>query len=559
MKLFNSYIFRILFLTVLFVSPLLLTSYDDTRNFEISKNLDIFYSIFQEINTHYVDEIDPGELMSYTIEKMLESLDPYTTYIPESDVERFKMMTKGEYGGIGAMIGKRDSVMMISEIFEGSPAYKAGLLPGDIIVSVENRSIIGKSREEIHELLQGQPGTTLTLGVQRKGVQQTKSVSIKRENINLKSVPYYGFIDKSIGYIKLNQFTQNCAAEVRSACNDLRTKGATSLILDLRDNPGGLLLEAIQITNLFVAQNKKIVYTKGKNKIAESTFYTKDVPWDTNIPLVVLVNQFSASASEIVSGALQDLDRAVVVGNQTFGKGLVQTRKDLAHNSLLKVTTSKYYIPSGRCIQKMDYSNHSYRGKGVVFADSLHKIFFTENKRPVEDGGGVIPDIFVRIDTNTVLVKALKNEYVFDDFVNSSFTFADTSHVRILSFTVDESLYQSFRTFASERKFTYVSESEKKLQNVIAELKRENISANQEISELQKKITASQIALYTTEKEYIKQELAQYIMLRLYFERGKIQYNTLHDDYVSQATRILQQPKEYNDILQGIRGVHKKM
>ncbi|HRS17885.1 MAG TPA: S41 family peptidase, partial [Bacteroidales bacterium] len=273
MKHISIYTFRIIFLSLLFVSPLVLTSYDDTRNFEISKNLDIFYSVFQEINTHYVDQIDPGELMSYAIDKMLESLDPYTKYIPESDVERFQMMTKGEYGGIGAMIGKRDSVMMISEIFEGYPAHKAGLLPGDKIVTIDNRSIIGKNRDEIHELLQGQPGTTIILGIQRGNSKTINTYSVKRETINLKSVPYYNMLDNNIGYVKLNQFTQNCAVEVKNACNDLRLKGAKSLILDLRDNPGGLLMEAIQITNLFVEQNKKIVYTKGKNKIAESTFY----------------------------------------------------------------------------------------------------------------------------------------------------------------------------------------------------------------------------------------------------------------------------------------------
>lgn len=543
----------------MFISPLVLTSYDDTRNFEISKNLDIFYSVFQEINTHYVDDIDPGELMSYAIDKMLESLDPYTKYIPESDVERFQMMTKGEYGGIGAMIGKRDSIMMISEIFEGYPAHKAGLLTGDKIVSVDNRSIIGKSRDEMHELLQGQPGTTLTLGILRGTSKNPLTISVKRENINLKSVPYYSMLDNSIGYVKLNQFTQNCAVDVKNACNDLRTKGAKSLILDLRDNPGGLLLEAIQITNLFVEQNKKIVYTKGKNRIAESVFYTKDAPWDTKIPLVILVNQYSASASEIVSGALQDLDRAVVVGNQTYGKGLVQTRKDLAHNSLLKVTTSKYYIPSGRCIQKMDYSQQSYRGKGVAIADSLHKVFYTQNNRPVKDGGGVIPDVYVKTDTTKFLLSALKTQYVFDDFVNKMFSYADSSTIKIQSFVVDEALFNSFKKYAIEQNFVYTSESEKTLENVILQLQNEKIVASDEILLLQKKINASQDALFIKEKQAIQQELAEYTIQRIFFERGKIHYQTLHDEYIREAKRILLGSKEYSDILQGTKGVHKKM
>ncbi len=558
MKHISIYTFRIIFLSLLFVSPLVLTSYDDTRNFEISKNLDIFYSVFQEINTHYVDQIDPGELMSYAIDKMLESLDPYTKYIPESDVERFQMMTKGEYGGIGAMIGKRDSVMMISEIFEGYPAHKAGLLPGDKIVTIDNRSIIGKNRDEIHELLQGQPGTTIILGIQRGNSKTINTYSVKRETINLKSVPYYNMLDNNIGYVKLNQFTQNCAVEVKNACNDLRSKGAKSLILDLRDNPGGLLMEAIQITNLFVEENKKIVYTKGKNKIAESTFYTKEQPWDTKIPLVILVNQFSASASEIVSGALQDLDRAVVIGNQTFGKGLVQTRKELAHNSLLKVTTSKYYIPSGRCIQKMDYSQQKYRGKGVVIADSLHSVFYTQNNRPVEDGGGVIPDVYVKIDTNKQLTAMLKNTYMFDDFVNSTYSYADSSKYRIQSFTVTESMFNSFKKYTAEQQFVYKSQSETLLNSVITQLSKDNIDAQHEIALLQKKIRALQDELFVSEKQSIEQELALYIMQRMYFERGKIQYQTLHDEYINQAKQMLLNPKEYNNILQGFSGVHKK-
>lgn len=559
MKIVKTHIIRILFLSLLFVSPLMLTSYDDSKNFELAKNLDIFYSLFQELNTHYVDDIDAGELMSYAIDQMLESLDPYTNYIPESDVERFQMMTKGEYGGVGALIGRRDSCMMISEIFEGYPAHKAGLLPGDKIVKVDDRTIKGISQNDIHELLQGQPGTNLKLGIVRGGKKEIQTIIVKRENISMKSVPYYGIMDGNIGYVKLVGFTQNCSVELKNACIDLKSKGAKSIILDLRDNPGGLLVEAIQITNLFVEQNKKIVFTKGKNSISESTFFTKEAPWDTKIPLVVLVNENSASASEIVSGALQDLDRAVVIGKQTYGKGLVQTRRELAHNALLKVTTSKYYIPSGRCIQKMDYSKHLLRGKGEAMPDSLQRVFYTENKRPVKDGGGIVPDVKVSVDSISEFLQALFEKYIIEDYVNSNYSFADSTHISPQTFHITDAEYQKFIQYAKSNGFVFTSKSEELLILAKEEMENENIPISKEMKELEYSINSQQLTLFETNKKEIVYALESVIIQRIFFEKGKIKFQMYHDDVVDEAVKYLKNMSMYTNIIEGKTGIHKKL
>jgi len=554
----NKYIIRVAFLILLFASPLVLTNYDDTRNFEMSKNLDIFYSLFNELNTYYVDPIDPGELMSLTIEKMLESLDPYTKYIPESDVERFQMMTKGEYGGIGAVIGPRDSAMMIFEVFEGFPAHKSGLLPGDKVVQVDGHTIIGKNPEEIHELLQGQPGTVLKIGIQRTPSKEIKNFAVQRQKIEMKSVPYYGIIDNNIGYIKLTSFTQNCASEVKNACIELKNKGAQSLILDLRDNPGGLLMEAIQLTNIFVEKDKKIVFTRGKNISSESSFLTREAPLDTKIPLAVLVNENSASAAEIVSGALQDLDRAVVIGNQTFGKGLVQTRRELTHNSLLKITTSKYYIPSGRCIQKIDYSLKEFQGKGKAKPDSLHQIFYTLNKRPVKDGGGIIPDIYVTADSLGNLLPELIKNYVIIDFVNQNFDYADSLRYHPKKFKVTDELYSKFITYTEQKNFNLLSPGEKLIEQLINQSKKEHLQIDNEISLLQKQINIQQKKLFIQEKKEIIKQLELEIIKRLYFERGQIAYKVVEDENITEAKKYLQNSNLYSGILQGKIGVHKK-
>ena len=404
---------RISVLVLLFITSLFMLSYDDTKDFETAKNLDIFYSLFTNVENSYVDEIAPGDLMSRTIDEMLKSLDPYTNFIPESDVEKYTVMTKGEYGGIGASVVMRDGLLMIMDIRKNSPAEKAGLLLGDIISEVDGHSIQNEDFENSMNLLQGEVGSILKLGILRN--KQHLSFSIERENIKISSVPYYGMVSHDVGYVKLNEFTQNCSLDVLKAVAQLKEKeGAKALILDLRDNPGGLLVEAVKIVNIFVPAGERVVYTRGNNKTENNKFSTIAEAYDSEIPLVVLVNEHSASASEIVSGSLQDFDRAVIVGRQTFGKGLVQRPIDLPDGSMIRLTVAHYYTPTGRCIQKpykkgdlkeyeMDFDNRLKHGEltnrdSIHFADSL-KYETLHQHRTVYGGGAIMPDEFVPLDT----------------------------------------------------------------------------------------------------------------------------------------------------------------
>ena len=363
--------------------------------FEISKNLDIFSSLYKELNIFYVDETDPGQLMKTAIDAMLESLDPYTTYIPESEKEDFEFMTTGQYGGIGAVITKDGDWVYVSEPYENFPADKAGLIAGDKFLEIEGKSVKGKSTEDVSKVLKGQPNTSVKVLIERSGLSKPFEVEIIREEIKLNSVPYYGMIEDSIGYIKTRSFTRNISKEVLEAYKDLNNNGQLKgLVLDLRNNPGGLLNEAINMANLFIDKGQEIVFTKGKVKDWDKSYKARNEALDTIIPIVVLINRSSASASEIVSGAIQDLDRGVVLGQRSFGKGLVQQTKKLSYNAQLKLTTAKYYIPSGRCIQALDYSNRDEDGSVGEIADSLRTEFKTlVHQRSVFDGGGITPDI----------------------------------------------------------------------------------------------------------------------------------------------------------------------
>lgn len=539
---------KILVLLLLFSAPLFLMSYDDTKDFETAKNLDIFYSLFTEISNSYVDELAPGDLMERTITEMLKTLDPYTNFIPESDVERYTLMTKGEYGGIGATVAERDNSLMIVDILEHSPASQSGLRLGDYIVEVDGRSIENKPTEESKELLQGQAGTTLRLGILRNG--ERKSFAIERKKIKLTSVPYFGMINDDFGYVKLNEFSQDCAADVLSACTDLTmNKGAKGLVLDLRDNPGGLLIEAIKIVNMFVPSGERIVYTKGQNATENSKFSTMAEPFNTTIPLVVLVNSHSASASEIVSGALQDLDRAVVIGDKTFGKGLVQTRKDLAHNCLLKITTSKYYIPSGRCIQRLDYSHRDAKGNPTEIPDSLQRTFYTRNHRPVKDGGGIIPDVLVKEDSAAAILTNLQKEFVLFDYVISTYSQNDTARIHPVSFTFADADYAKFLAFCEKTKTSFNSESEQSLKQLEEQAKNEQLNISESLLALQQQITNQKNAQLQVYKAQISKELESMIIRYLYNEKGLIEHRLHNDTYISEAQKYLKDSGLYNTIL----------
>ncbi len=541
---------KISVLVLLFLTPLFMLSYDDTKDFETAKNLDIFYSLFTEISNSYVDELAPGDIMGRTITEMLKTLDPYTNFIPESDVERYTMMTKGEYGGIGATVAERNNLLMIVDILDNSPAASSGLRVGDFIVEVDGHSIENQPSEESKELLQGQAGTTLRIGILRNG--ERKSFAIERKKIQLTSVPYYGMISNDFGYVKLNEFSQDCANDVLSACTELTTnKDAKGLVLDLRDNPGGLLIEAIKIVNMFVPKGERIVYTKGQNTTENSKFSTMAEPFNTTIPLVVLVNSHSASASEIVSGALQDLDRAVVIGEQTFGKGLVQTRKELSHNCLLKITTSKYYIPSGRCIQKLDYSHRDAQGNPTIVPDSLQRTFYTRNHRPVKDGGGIIPDVVVAEDTSSALLKTLTKEFVLFDFVNATYSAGDTALIRPKTFKFSDNDYKKFIDFYNTVQNSINSESEKSLQQLAEQAQKEQFNIAIDIQNLQKQIKAQRQAQLQSDKTEISNALEMLIIKHLYNERGLIEHRLNNDPYITTAQEYLQNSDRYKQVLLG--------
>lgn len=539
--------FRIAALATIFMASLGLMSFDDTKDFETAKNLDIFYKLFSTISNSYVDEIAPGDLMTRTITEMLKTLDPYTNFIPEADVERYTVASKGEYGGIGASVTPRDGALMIMDIRENSPAHKAGLLLGDRIIEVDGHSILNKPMEESNQLLQGEAGSALQMVIIRNG--ERKNFSIERENIKITSVPYYSIISPEIGYIKLNEFSQNCSADVLAACKTLKSQNAKSLILDLRDNPGGLLIEAIKIVNIFVPKGERIVYTKGQNKTENSKFSTMADPFDTEIPVVILVNERSASAAEIVAGALQDLDRAVVIGKQTFGKGLVQTRKELPYNCLLKITTAKYYIPSGRCIQRLNYAKRDEKGIPTVVPDSLQKTFFTKNHRPVKDGGGIIPDVTVPSDSVSVLLSSLKESFVFFDYINKNYSYTDTTHIKPQSFSITEKDFQNFKNFCNQAKYSYTSPSEKLLDSIVEKAKKEHLNISLQLQTLRQQIDQQQAGIFDQNKQQISKELESFIIRNLYFERGQVEFLTRNDSFILEAEKYLTHNSLYNGVL----------
>jgi carboxyl-terminal processing protease len=387
--------------------------------FEISKNLEIFTSAYRELNANYVDDVDASKLMRTGIEAMLESLDPYTNFISESEVEDYRIMTTGQYGGVGASIFTREKQVIVRETYEGFPAQKAGIRAGDVILEIDDKNVQGKNTSDVSKFLKGQAGSSLTILIKRIGIEKPLKVTLKREDIQIENVPYYGMITNEIGIIQLKGFTQNANKEVKNALKELKkNSNLKAVILDLRGNPGGLLHEAVDISNIFVNKGELAVSTKGKSKDAEKKYLTINEPIDPNIPIAVLTSSSSASASEIVSGVIQDLDRGVVIGQRTFGKGLVQTTRPLSYNAQMKITTAKYYIPSGRCIQALDYSHRNDDGSVGKIPDSLIKEFKTKSSRKVYDGGGVAPDFAVEVKKLSHITQNLISKNILFDYAN---------------------------------------------------------------------------------------------------------------------------------------------
>ncbi|HND16598.1 MAG TPA: S41 family peptidase, partial [Saprospiraceae bacterium] len=483
--------------------------------FEITKNIELFANTFKELNTQYVDELDPGKLMKTGIDAMMKSLDPYTNYYSESQVEGFRYITEGKYNGIGVRFRLRDDYIMIMAPMDGSPAQKAGLKAGDMIMEVDGKSAKGKTEDELNSILQGFPGSEVTLKISRPATGEM-TLSVKRDEVNTKNVPHFEEISPNIGYIALTTFTKNAANNILDALKDLKSDNPNlkGLILDLRDNGGGLLNEAVSICNIFVPKSEEIVSTRGKVKDRDMVYRTTMNPSDEKIEIVVLVNKMSASASEIVSGALQDLDRAVIMGQRTFGKGLVQNFREIGYNARIKVTTAKYYVPSGRCIQAVSYVN----GEPVPVADSLQATFKTRNGRKVKDGGGVQPDVEIPITDKTDLMKALDDKLmIFDfatDYVNKNPTPVD---VKTFSF-ID---WDAFLKFLKDKKFTYESKTEHLLSQLKTEAEKSKMfsTVQNEYSNLKNKIESEKQKDLAANKDRILSLLSGEIASRFYYEK----------------------------------------
>ncbi len=536
----------------LFISSLTLLSFKSDY-FEIAKNLEIFTDLFKELNTYYVDETDPGKLIKSAMDEMLQTLDPYTNYIPESEIEDFQFMTTGQYGGIGAMITKRDEYVYISEPYEGFPAQKSGLMAGDKILEVNNISVKGKSTEEVSKLLKGQPNTNVSILIERKYINEPFEVSFKREKVTVGSVPYFGLLENNIGYVKLRSFTRNCSNDLKNAILKLKEQSATSLILDLRGNPGGLLNESVKIANFFVNKGEDIVSTKGKIKSWEKVYTATSKPIDTKIPLVVLIDQSSASASEIVSGSLQDLDRAVIVGKRSFGKGLVQQTRKLSYNSQLKLTVAKYYIPSGRCIQALDYSNRNEDGSVGKIADSLSTEFRTKNNRKVYDGGGITPDLVTESEVSSKILLSLLRERLFFDYA-TEFRLKNENILSAKDFKISDEKFLDFKNFLSDKEYEYETDTEKAYKKLKKVAKEENYfeSMRNDFDLLVTKIDDAKSDDLEKNKDFIKEILTNEIVSRYYYQKGRIQSSLNYDKDILQAITVLSDSTEYKKILSNI-------
>lgn len=528
---------------------LLTTGYRD-NSFEIVKNLDIYTSLFRELNTYYVDEVDPGETIKTSIDKMLESLDPYTNYIPESDIEDYRFMTTGNYGGVGALIRKSGDRVIVSDPYEGFPAQQAGLRAGDILLQIDDFDTKGKSIEAVSEKLKGQPGTKIILKVKRPGSEEVFEKEIIRSKIHMPAVPYYGMLENKTGYVHVSNFTHEVSKELKDALLDLRSQGLEKLILDLRGNPGGLLNEAVEMTNFFVNKGELIVFTKGKVKDWNQEYYAQKEPILPEIPMVVLVNSGSASASEIVSGAIQDLDRGVVVGSRTFGKGLVQTTRPLSYNARLKLTTAKYYIPSGRCIQALDYSNRREDGSVGKIPDSLISSYKTKNGRTVYDGGGVMPDIEVKNSPmSKIAISLIRKELIFD-FVTAYVEKNDTIS-NPETFRISDETFEEFKLYLADKEYDYRLKSEEELDDFEELLKKEKYIdlVKDEIKGLREKLKHDKEKDLETFSEEIRELLSEEISSRYFYQRGRIQTALHYDHFLDSALLVVNDSTRYYSIL----------
>lgn len=523
--------------------------------FEVSKNLDIFATLYRELNIYYVDETKPGELMKKGIDAMLSSLDPYTVYYPESDIEEYKFMTTGQYAGIGASVREIGDKVVITEPYEGSPAQKAGIKAGDIIIAVNGIKLDNKNSEDISKFLKGQPGSSVKITVQHYGETQTTDYSIIREEIKVKDVPYFGMLNNEVGYIKLTGFTQDAAKEVKEAFLKMKNEqGCKSVILDLRGNGGGLLQQAVDIVNFFTEKGQIVATTKGKIKEWDATFKGVNNPLDVSIPLVVLVDRNSASASEVVSGSLQDLDRAVIIGERTYGKGLVQQTRNLSYNSAMKVTVAKYYIPSGRCIQALDYSHRNDDGSVEKVPDSLVSAFKTKGGRIVYDGAGIMPDVLIDGESMSLIAYTLLVKNHIFEYANLYVMRYGNVKSSAKEFSLSDKEYNDFVEYAKKTDYTYITQAEFDLE----EMKRHAVKDKHfddiktQYDALKAKIEETKRDDFTKFKTEIKRLLEQEIVSRTYYESGRLEAGIKYDSEIAEALKLAADKERIKTILSKI-------
>lgn len=522
------------------------------NDFELVKNLDIFSSLLRQLDENYVDEINVNDLVKTSIDAMLEKLDPYTVFYPESDLEEFKLMTTGQYGGIGATIQQDSDYVIIAEPYEGFPAYEAGLQAGDKILSIGSKNTKGMTTSDVSNMLKGQPDTKITLSILPFGATKPITKEIIRKEIKFPNVSYFGMYTEELGYIRLDQFTDNAGNDVKNAFIQLKNKGMKALILDLRGNGGGLLNEAINIVNLFINKDNVVVSTKGKGRTKSQIFTTQNLALDTKIPIVVLVNGYSASASEIVAGSLQDYDRAVIIGQRTFGKGLVQNIVPLSYNTQAKITVSKYYIPSGRCIQDVNYSDKDENGKSKHKDDSLATPFKTKNGRTVYDYGGIEPDIKIEIDPYSTVLLAMLEKHIIFNYANV-FKLKHQSIAPAKDFRITDEIYNDFVAFVRTKGLQYETFTEKQLKGLKASVKDDKFSdnINNVIATLETTIAQEKEQDLVRYKKEISQLLQMEIASRYYAQKGGIEASLYIDPELEKAKEIILNEKSYNAILKG--------
>lgn len=527
---------------------------NEDRLFEIARNLDIYATLYKELNTYYVDDVNPNQVIKTSIDAMLQSLDPYTVYYAEDDIEDFLTLTTGKYNGIGALVNSANGKYIVMMVYEGTPAEKAGIRLGDEILKIDGVEVNERRGADSGKLLKGQTGTVVKLTVRRVGNPTPIDIEVGRDVVKMTNVPYYGMMNEEVGYIDLKDFTASSAKEVKNAYIELKGKGMKKLILDVRDNPGGLLDMAVQISNLFIPKGKEIVSTKGKIKEWNKTYYAREIPENTEMPLIVLTSNRSASASEIVSGVIQDYDRGVLIGQRTYGKGLVQTTRDLSYGTKMKVTTAKYYIPSGRCIQAIDYSLRNDDGSVAKIPDSLMTAFKTANGRKVFDGGGVLPDVELEHENFSPIANALGSNRLFFDYAVKY----HSQHATIKTaaeFSLTDAEYKEFEKWLSGKDYDYVTQVENDLAQLEASARREKSfnTIEGQFKALKAKLTHSKENDLQLHKNEIKALLEEEIVKHYYLEKGFKEASFKNDRELKAALELFKDMPRYHEILKGSR------